>query len=317
MKYLLPQGIGDSVWALHKLQSVSNKIGDGRIDVYLNCSDVNQPIQVRALDFVKRFDFVDNSFMLQMSIHPNTPVDDLGRYNYIQSGLTPLFGHMFYVLMPNGHLERGMRLENWLPDFEINWNLMDHFQISDEEKKAGDELKKEMGEYAVFYLGPLEGNLYCGHNRGPMWKPEEWVDLGEKLHKEMGLNIVVVGAPYDDMYYATSVEPLLAKRKIDYWADLIGRTGIGELYSITSKSRFVISYQSGVGIVSSYLGIPTGIFWRPKGNSLNPDMYISFEETMASDWVRPDMLEKGKHLPLIYGRHNVDYIVGEAQRRGW
>lgn len=50
MKFLLPSGIGDSVWGLHKIQSVSKKIGDGRIDIYL--SGGNSVIESRALDFV-------------------------------------------------------------------------------------------------------------------------------------------------------------------------------------------------------------------------------------------------------------------------
>lgn len=319
MKFLLPQGIGDSVWAMHKIQSVSKKIGDGRIEVYLNCSEESK-VETRALDFIRRFDFVDEAHMLPgISIHPllDPHVDDDGRYVYIPDGPTEFNGETYYALMPNGHLERGNRLETWLPEFEINWNLMDHFKITSEERQVGEDLKHWVGDYIVFYPGPMDGNLFSGHNRGEMWSPEDWINLGKRLHEELGVHIVVVGAPYDSEYYDSMLEPLLKERSIDYWTSVLGKTNIGELYGVTTKSRFIISYQSGVGIVSSYLGVPTGIFWRPKGNSINTYVYISFEEEMASAWTNPAMIAAGKHMPLIYWRHDVNYIVDEVKKRGW
>jgi len=79
----------------------------------------------------------------------------------------------------------------------------------------------------------------------------------------------------------------------------------------------VISYQAGVGIVSTYLGTPTAIFWRPYGDSISPQWILSFDERMASAWVPPATIEAGKHLPLIYGRHGIQHIVSEIRRRGW
>jgi hypothetical protein len=60
-----------------------------------------------------------------------------------------------------------------------------------------------------------------------------------------------------------------------------------------------------------------GIFWREKGDSVSPQYYISFEEAMASAWADPRMISSGKHLPLIYGRHGVDYIIDQIKERRW
>lgn len=314
MKFLLPQGIGDSVWALHKIQSVSKKLGDGKIEAFLNCSEKNEQ-QIRALDFIKRFDFVDTADMLYVNIHGEHWIDEQGRYVYIPDGPVISEGEKYYALMPNGPLERGVRLEDWLPEFEINWDIMNNFHIQEAEAECGKWVKNTVGEYCVFYLGPFAGNTTCGHNRDGMWTPEQWVELGKRIHEELGLSIVVVGATYDAMYYDFLIRPLTDK--LGYWSSVLGGTNLGELYSVTQGSRFVISYQSGIGIVSNYLGVPTGIFWRPKGNSINSETYISFEESMASAWANPRMIKEGKHLPLIYGRHDVNYIMEQVKERKW
>jgi hypothetical protein len=316
MKFLLPQGIGDSVWAIHKLQSASKKVGDGKIEAYLNCSEEND-IQTRSLDFIQRFDFIDEAKMLPgISIHPPSGwIDEQGHYVYIPDGPLQFCGETYYALMPNGHLERGNRLENWLPEFEINWDVMQHFRITEKELGCMKYLRDEIGDYAVFYLGPFAGNNQCGHNRDGMWTPQDWVDLGRRVHNELNLSIVVVGAPYDAMYYDFMIRPLV--QDTGYWYSILGNTNIGELYGVTMGSRFVISYQSGVGIVSNYLGVPVGIFWRPKGNSINSEVFLSFEEEMASAWARPSTIKAGRHMPLIYGRHDVGYIMSEIHKRGW
>lgn len=314
MRLLLPQGIGDSIWALHKAESVAKMEGDGVVEVFLNCSEDNY-IQARALQFIKRFKCVSSAKMLVVSIHPpmNIPVDAFGRYIYIDDGWFCKGFDSYFALMPNGPLERGIRLEDWLPKYPVNWDLPSQFQFTQEEGAKADLFRERIGKYCVFYLGSLNGNTKNGHNRGPRWKPEDWVNIAERFQKEFGLGIVVVGADYDETYY----EVLVKHRIDDPWHDFIGRCTIADTFALVKRANFVLSFQSGIGIFASYLGVPTGIFWRAKGDSISPDFYLSFEEEMASAWVRPDMLEQKKHLPLIYGRHGVDYIVEEMRKRKW
>lgn len=314
MNYLLPPGIGDSVWGLHKIQSVAERIGDHRIDVIL-AGDKSNTVATRALDFVSRFDFIDSVSMRLYDIHPSAQRDPCGFYNYISDGLYTFDGEPCCALMPNGPLERGIRLEDWLPQYEINWDIFQRFHLLQKEQRVGGDLR-DQGDYAVFYIGPLEGNTRNGHNRGPLWTPADWLALGRRVHSELNLRIIVVGAPYDAPYFDLFISPSL-NGDGSYWTNLIGQTSIGELYSITSNARFVISYQSGVGIVSTYLGTPTGIFWRPRGDSISPDSYLSFDERMASGWVPPSIIDSGNHLPLIYTRDTVDDIMAEVTRRGW
>lgn len=312
MRVIIPTGIGDSVWALHKVQAIRDKQDThGPIEIYLVGSDAG--IDNRALDFVRRFRFVDHAEMKAVAIHAGSLFRPDGTYNYIEDGWYEFNGDRFCVLIPNAALEHGIRLEDWLPQYPINWKIWDDFRITNEEREIVRTLPKP---YAVFYPGPLNGNTRDGHNRQAIWKPMDWITLGRRVHEEFGLDIVAVGAPYDSSYYDLLLHPFLGN-DTSFWTNMIGQTDLGQLWSITSAAQFVISYQAGVGIVSTYLGTPTGIFWREHGNSINPHALLTFDERMASAWVPPNVLAAGTHLPLIYGRHGVDYILTEVRQRRW
>lgn len=308
MNFLVPQGIGDSIWALLKVQSIA---AGEPINIFIACIDKNNSAEARSLDFVRRFKFVNSAEMYEMPMNGNAgcvlqsgpPADEDGLYRYI-SEETVLPG-IDYILIPNGSLERGIRLEDWQPGYDTNWKVMDDFSF--------DTPLVSIENYVVFFMSSAESNTISGHNRNGIWSPLDWVELGECIQEELGCKIVVVGASYDRSYYSDYVQPLLNYQ----WIDLIGQLGIGQTYSTIKGARFVISYQSGIGIVANYMGVPAGIFWRAKGDSISPHSYISFDERMAEAWVNPVMIEQGKYLPLIYGRHGVEYIVDEIKKRAW
>ena len=315
MKFLLPTGIGDSVWALHKVQAIRDKFDPGGpIDVSLVGS--NDKVDSRALDFVRRFRFVNSVNMKPFQLQAYGPrVHPDGTYNYIDDGDYTFDEEHYIVLVPNRTLEQGIRLENWLPHYPIRWDIFHDFRIEVIERVHAADVHEKIGDYAVFYPGPLAGNTVEGHNRGPLWTPQEWVELGQRIHQEFGLHILVVGASYDQAYFSGMLEPLLKGK--DYWTSVIGRTNLGELWALTDRAKFVISYQAGVGIISTYRNTPTGIFWRQHGDSISSSHYLTFNEAMASAWVPPDILKAGTHLPLYYGKDSVESILNEVRLRGW
>jgi hypothetical protein len=307
---------------MFKIQAIRDKLAPREpIDVYLTCSD-RTPLQDRALDFIRRFDFVrDVGMRLNYGLLKNDgtdrpPFTPGGYWDYLEpDGWYEFKGERYCVLIPNAPLERGIRLENWLPQYPIDWNIFLRFHITPEERAYGNMVREKVGPYAVFYPGPIEGNTTEGHNRGMLWQPAEWIALGEEVHK-LGLKVVVVGAAYDYDYYRYMLAPRLNGAS-SHWVDLIGRTSLGELWSVTSNAKFVISYQAGVGIVSTYLGTPTAMWWRRRGDSISRSGFLSFEEEMASAWVPPATLASGNYLPMIYGEHKVGRIVDEITSRGW
>ena len=317
MKVLLPTGIGDSVWALHKIQSVRDKLDPhGRIDVSLVGG--TDKVDTRALDFVRRFRFVDSVDMRPYSLHAYGPLTHPdGTYNYIEDGRYTFDDEPYIVLIPNRSLEQGIRLEDWLPHYPIRWSIFDDFRLTITERVQAADIHRNIGrDFAVFYPGPLAGNTVEGHNRGPLWTPADWLQLGRLIHDQFGLDIVTVGASYDLAYYAQQLEPILGPDR-SFWHNQIGQTTLGQLWALTSRSRFVISYQAGVGIVSTYLGTPTAIFWRPQGDSISSKCYLSFDNRMASAWVPPNILASGTHMPLYYNRCSPESVLAEVRQRRW
>lgn len=317
MRFLLPQGIGDSVWALLKIQDIANKLGDGIVDVFLNTMNADYR-ENRAIPFIKKFKFVNSVSQVKTPITKDIyPPLENGYYTYLDDGLPPphLASVVDYVLIPNRVLERGQRIETWLPEFSVNWNIMDDFQFTEEEEKLASDVRKDF-EYCVFYLGPKTGNTIDGHNRNALWKPQDWAELGKFVTEKLKLKVIVVGAGYDFDYWTESVRPFTKGQE---WLDFVGSLEIGSTYAVAKKARFVISYQSGIGIVSEYMGVPSALFWRQRGNSISPypNFYTSFEEAMNGAWSPPHMLESGKHMALYYGRHDAKYVCDELLRRGW
>jgi hypothetical protein len=298
------------------VQAVRDKLDPGGpIDIHLVGSD--NLLDSRALDFVRRFTFVNSARMVAFHLHkPGTWTRPDGTYDYIDDGMYDFGGEKYCVLIPNAALERGERLESWLPHYAIDWNIFDHFHITDGERAFADNLHARIGDYAVFYPGPLAGNTEDGHNRNALWKPEDWVALGRRVYHELGLRIVVVGAPYDASYYEWQLGPAL-NGDITWWDNLIGQTNLGQLWSVASRAKFTISYQAGVGIINALMGNPTAIWWRPYGDSLSSSRFISFQNSMASAWASPKILQSGSYLPMLYSRHGVPQIMDAVRERGW
>lgn len=310
MKFLLPTGIGDSLWALTKAKSISTRLGGGTVEIALVC-DKEDAIQTRSLEFVSRFPFVAHAQMLRTGaiLKPGPHTDSRGRYRYINDGDTS-FAPGWYPLVPNAPLERGERLETWFPDDAIDWTITRGWQNTPKELELVANLKKTVGEYAIIYPGPLEGNTKTGHNRGGLWTPKQWVELAKRI-RSMGLTPVSIGATYDWDYWRHSVahEMKRVDPTMKMIVSLVGQTKIGETLAVIRGSRFGVYYQSGLGVWSSFEGVPTAMFWRPEGNSISPHHLLSFSEQMASAWVPPAELESGRYLPCIYGKVSVENLA--------
>src|SRR5882672_3081276 len=143
MKYILPQGVGDSCWAMFKIQAINSKLDPGSpIDVYLTCSERSQ-VQERALDFLRRFDFIHtvdmriNYGILNTRGEHYIPFTPGGYWDYIEDGMYEFEGERYCVLIPNAPLERGIRLEQWLPHHAIDWDIFSRFRITSKERAYG------------------------------------------------------------------------------------------------------------------------------------------------------------------------------------
>jgi len=303
----VPPGIGDALWSLTKVPSLREK-HHKKMQIVV-CDTALR----RSHEFLEAFDFVDSVVYAPFPLHPPCKISAEGPYTYQNSR----FGFEKYdlLLIANGHLERGHRLENWFTEIETDFTIGSRWIFDHQHVATASKFKEQFGDYAVFYLGPQKGNTKFGHNRDSLWKLSDWIKLAEMFINKYGLHILVVGAPYDKSYsnmFFASLPPSLKEKT----TDLVGLTPIGLTYSYIVFSKCVISYQSGIGIFSVYLGIPTVLWWRPYGNSLASFRFISFKEEMATAWAPPWTL-KNTYLPQIYGKSDPQSLMLEIEKRGW
>lgn len=319
MTFLCNQGIGDIIWALMLVQSVRDTERPGEpIDIKILCGNTQGMIDRRALDFVKAFSFVNSAEMTEGTIlHPQKPfTDQNGFANYRPNRWNP---DGTFTLISNVWLDRGKRLELGMPQYRVNWNVMDEFRFTKEDflMEKALSMTPTTKRYCVFYPGPLRGNTQEGHNRGEIWKPEDWIFLVQECCKR-GFTVVFVGAIYDLPYYEEKLRPLLLLLQGRCsWLNLIGATSIGACFAVCKGAEFVVAYQAGVGVVSSLMGVPTAIWWRKQGDSVSPYAFFTSHKDMKNAWANPEHLKRRTHWGLTYGEQTADELVQGFEERGW
>lgn len=306
--YLSPNGIGDVLWVLHKLRSISK--GEP-VDMVLS-GNPGRDVDWRAVPFLERFPSLVRSVTVLdapvlQSEDDGRKNDEKGRYNYWQDGER---GGMHY-LIPNAVLERGERLETWLPEHPIDWDVVNEFNWKGTEK--GDALGRSLQPFAAFYLGPETGNADEGHNRGFLWEPKHWVQLGKML-MTAGLRIVVVGAHYDHSFWDVYVREGVKQAGMR-WHDYIGKLEIGDTMAMLRHARVFVSYQCGLGIFAHYLGVRVAMWWRPDQDSIHPRRMVSFDERMKDAWVNPKYQDR--YMGLVYKKCDPESIFALMKTKGW
>lgn len=314
--FVLPRGIGDIAWALLKLRSVNKARGGGPIDIIAGGGPVNADVEKRSVPFLRRFGFIRSAEALDVPVllEPNAAAeesgkwnDSLGRYRYVPDGERG----GFHFLVPNTTLEAGKRIEEWLPEHPVDWDVVNEFSWENTEK--GEELADAIDPFVAFYLGPEAGNVDEGHNRGFLWEPKHWVALA-RLFASNNLAVALVGAPYDRSYYERYCAEGFREAGIAP-VDLIGKLEIGETFRFLKRAKAFISYQCGLAIWLHYLGGKVACWWRPEGDSCHPRRMVSFSEDMAHCWTNPRY--KDRYIPLIYKRETPGDIYAECEKRGW
>ena len=309
--FLLPNGIGDTMWALTKIRSVAAANGRPADAVEITLAgNSGREVDRRSVPFLKRFPFVKDVRVSDISIleDKESPTDARGRYRYRPDG--PLGN--YHVLAPNKALEEGRRLEDWLPEYPTDWGVIDEFDWSGTER--GWRIAKAIEPFAAVYLGPEAGHCDEGHNRGWLWEPKHWIELCRALKEEHGLNVAVVGAEYDRSFYERYVKEGLEKEG-QRWVDLIGRLEIGETFRLLRESRLMVSYQCGLAIVLHYLGGKVVSWWRPDGDSCHGSRKVCFDNRMKDSWQRPGW--EHNWLGCLYRKETVADILDEIEKRGW
>jgi tetratricopeptide (TPR) repeat protein len=314
-------GIGDAAWSLLFAEGVIRKYRAEHVQLHIHHSgDVRAK---RSNNMLARFKFVDEIVGSKFDIHAHPTIDEQsGHINYIPGGPVSLDNpdEFDYRLVFNTFLERGWTLNAVADMFglgprDINFKFFEQYEELDADLKGYRRSTHYVGhDYVIFHFGARNTNQTGGLNAGEIWRPEDWVELGRKINAKYNTSIIVIGAPYD-LDYANEI---LGRTSDSFYLNVIGQMDITETLALIRRSRFVVSFPSGVGIVGPYLNVPTCIFWRPKDNPYHPlHPRSGFEEEFAINWVPPGKLSSGLYYPAWYGQDTPDSIFDHIERAGW
>lgn len=304
MRIAVPAGIGDAAWVMTKVPALLKKYGAESALIY-TCESF------RAVDYLKLLPFVAGAQATTYGIMEYPPVLPDGSYNYAPS--QPHWHNQFdWFLQANGHLERGLRLENWMPELATDWSApLPRFHEID---IAFAEEIASVGPYVTLYTGPTDGNTIAGHNRGPRWTPQNWIDVVRGL-TELDLVPIFVGVATESDYFDRYLADGLSALSKRCYATFFATWPIARTLAVCARATAHIGYQSGLGVLSTYFGVPSVMFWRRYGDPINSEG-ATFNENMATAWVPPHTLAARRFFGAIYTRHTpADVLSFVAQFR--
>ena len=314
-------GIGDAVWSFVIDRAVRRKYGADALLYHVN--DSGDARRKRSNNMLARFGFVNDMVSSVFQIHADTPMDDKsGHLNYLPSGpvLVDSRDEFDYRLIVNTYLEHGHGFDRICEDLalepaDLDFDFFKDYDEQDVDSVAVDKVRNFVGsDYAIFYYGAEVDNTIGGLNRDEIWRPDDWNRLGRMIHDEYGLKLVVIGAPYDTSY----ANKILNRNEDNFYYNAIGELDITETLALIQRSKFVVAFPAGVGIVGPYMRVPTVIFWRPKHQSYHV-MHdrAGFDPSFATNWVPQPVLDSGTYYPAWYGTDTPETIMGAIRKGGW
>lgn len=304
MKIAVPPGIGDSLWSLMKIPGLLKLSGEDVCDVSICVSSLPAHLAWRSHGFVSRFDFVRSVDLAQLSIVEQRCIEPCGAFAYAPT--QPRWHDRFdWLIVVNGDLERGVRIEQTNhPAWGVDWDVMNRARFTPSELRRAAAYEAPM---ACVYFGPPEGNdlNLPGHNRGRLWSVADWVKV-IRLLRQKGHAVLVLGAEYDKGF-SNEVLGEWGDRD-DLVIDLVGETSIWDALAIIARADVMVSYQSGLAICAAAMGVNTITWWRPYGDSIWHDRFVSFSNDMRHAWAKPSW---SHYQPLLYGESPTAHEVLE------
>lgn len=188
-----------------------------------------------------------------------------------------------FYLCCNHHLERGQRLEEWLPDLETSY-LMDYTTSDSDQNEAFRVLQGVTEDDLV--IG-LYGSCYSVLRHWNFWQPDTWALFADYLNLNAKRNVVfvVVGASFDldlGQKMITELEGMTLTHR-----NCIGKS-LGCVVEVMKRMDAFFSFPSGLGVLSSSLNIPTMFFYPPH------------LDKMKNAWASPEAIETKRYVPMDF-----------------
>ena len=282
-----------------KLRGLSAHHGGRPIEAHVNCSPSH--VSVKYLELVPFVQSAVQNDKAPYDINLEMPPSYLDeRYSTLE-GCRDWNG-FDYVLVANGHLERGLRIESWLPEIETDYTY--DLQIPADDRATALEL-----------AGPRPFLIYMsgvGPNRGfhnHWWSPYEWAQT-IKLLNDADIVPHVVGAPSeDDLKYAAWFASQREAQGLRYH-NLVGQTTHAQVMAMIQRAAVWVGLNSGLGIASAMMSTPTVMQWSDDREELNlPGVPRYLHHNMQRSWLSEAQLQSYRTLSYGSPEHTPERLV--------
>ena len=179
-----------------------------------------------------------------------------------------------FFLSCNKWLEDGNRLEGFLPDLPINYQLQ--YNTTIEDATTAQNLTPEGKRYIGVY-----GSSYSSQRSWGFWDETGWHELIKLFHAEDSeLVFVIIGASFDQDLGSKLVD-LIQGDDITF-VNTIGQP-LSVVIEILKRLSYFIGFPSGLSILNETLGKDTFMFYPPH--------LIK----MMNTWACPERIRSGKY----------------------
>lgn len=269
-------GIGDCHWVATKLRGLS-EAHDGRpIHAYVNCGPFHD--SVGFLEIVPFVAKAERSKQALLRLE-DVPGGYLNRRWSTLEGAAGWRG-FDYLLIANGHLERGLPLDSWMEGLPTDYTYP--LAISDSDRERALNLAPKGS--VLLYPSGTDANRGFHAN---WWTPERWADVVRLLNAE-GIAPVFIGAPTaSDMAYRAMVLERCAGLE---FTDVIGQTTIPQVLALIENAAVWCGLNSGTGIVAAMRGTPTVMLWSDARFPIKGRGHPGLHPAMQRSWLSREQL---------------------------
>jgi hypothetical protein len=289
LRVALPLGIGDTHWSCMKLRGLSEHHGGRPIHAFVNKSPNHN--SVGFLRIVGHIAQAIEDARAPYSITTELPPHHRDPKWSTLEGCRNWNG-FDYVLVANGHLERGERIETWLPEIATEYSYP--LNIPDADVAQARHL---MGADRVLLypsgIGPNAGF------HGNSWTIRDWVEVIQQLNSH-GITPTLIGAPTPD---DTGYREWIIRRGERVGGicvnDTVGVTNQPQVLAMIREADAVAGLNSGLMIMAAAMRVPTVMLWANKKyykNMMDVNPQSLLPEEMARSWLCEDQLHTYRTL---------------------
>ena len=282
----LPLGIGDCHWVCAKLRGLSAYHGGAPVHAFVNRS--HSHLTIGYLQLVPSIACASESPRAPYDMARELPPSHRDpRWSTLDGSRG--WNGFDYVLVANGHLERGERLETWLP--ELPTDFVYPLNIPDAARRRARALVSP--DSILLYLSGVAANRDFHNN---VCSIGLWVRVAELLNAA-GYTPVVIGAnTANDLVYREAFLRAAAGRASVH--DIVGQTSIAEVCAVIETAAAWVGLNSGTGIVAAMLGTPTVMLWSDSRYPI-PGAVHALHTNMRTSWLSPPQL--ARYRTISYG----------------